>query len=180
MAELLRYLRRLPGRVLHAVHRRLAYKALRGRRRPASVLLACYGNVCRSPFAAALLRPASVQYGVHIDSAGFGRPGRPSPATAVAVAARYGVDLSTHRSELLTANRVRAADLIVVMDPTQGREICNRFGRARRDVVVLGDLDPQPLETRTIRDPMEQPFEVFEETFARIERCVRQLARVIG
>ena len=180
MAELLRGLRRVPSRVLHPLRRQRALRAVRGRHRPASVLVICHGNVCRSPFAAALLRPVFARHGVRVESAGFLSSGRPSPPAAVAVAAPYGVDLSTHRSALLTANRARAADLIIVMDPLQGREICDRFGRAQRDVLVLGDFDPEPAETRTIRDPMEQPLAVFEESYARIERCVRELARAIS
>jgi len=30
-----------------------------------------------------------------------------------------------------------------------------------------------------IRDPMRQPLAVFEQTYARIERCVRELARAM-
>jgi len=97
----------------------------------------------------------------------------------VAAALRHGVDLSVHRSQLVTAEAARAADLIVVMDLTQRHEICVRFGRTERDVLVLGDLDPQPIETRMIRDPVRQPLAVFEQTYARIERCVRELARAI-
>ncbi len=180
MADLLSRLRRLPNRVLHPLRRQRARKALRGRRRPASVLVICRGNICRSPVAAALLGPACSRNRVRVDSAGFVGPGRRSPPEAVAAAARYGVDLSAHRSQLLTADRARAADLILVMDPTQRRAICNRFGRAERDVLVLGDLDPEPSGSRAIRDPVTQPLPVFEETYARIERCVRELERALG
>jgi protein-tyrosine-phosphatase len=89
------------------------------------------------------------------------------------------VDLSAHRGKPLTPDSVRGADVIVVMNPTQRRAICDRFGRARRDVLLLGDFDPQPIDTRAIRDPVDQPLEVFEETYARIERCVRELGRAI-
>ena len=65
------------------------------------------------------------------------------------------------------------------MDAVQRRAICDRFGRAERDVLVLGDFDPQPIDSRKIRDPVKQPLKVFEETYARIERCVRELERVI-
>ena len=116
---------------------------------------------------------------MRVDSGGFTPPGRQPPPEAVAAAARHGVDLSGHGSQRLTAESVRAADLIVVMDLTQRYEICVRFGRTEQDVLVLGDLDPQPIEARRIRDPVRQPLPVFEQTYARIERCVRELARAI-
>jgi hypothetical protein len=47
-------------------------------------------------------------------------------------------------------------------------------------VLVLGDLDPEPIETRVIRDPVEQPKEVFELSYSRIERCVEELARAVA
>lgn len=179
MAELLSQLHQVPDRMLHSLRRRRALQRLR-RRRPASLLVVCHGNICRSPFAAALLRPSLSQTGMRVDSAGFMGPGRPPPPEAVVAAARHGVDISAHRSQPLIADNVRAADLIVVMAPPQRREICDRFGRAERDVLVLGDLDPKPIDARAIRDPVNQPLEVFEQTYARIERCLRELERAIG
>jgi len=99
-----------------------------------SVLVVCHGNLCRSSFAAGLLRSWLSSRGVRVESAGFVQPARPSPPEAVAAAARYGVDLSAHRSELSVA---RAADLIVVMDPGQRRRVCDRVGRSEHDVLVL-------------------------------------------
>lgn len=168
----------VPARLLHPWRRRAARETLRTRALR-SILVVCHGNICRSPVAAALLRQALGPAGIRVESAGFIGPNRPSPPAAVATAARHGVDLSDHRSRLLTADLVRSAELIVVMDAAQRREVCDRFGRSPRDVLLLGDLDPQPIATRTIRDPVEQPLEVFEESYARIERCMRELARAI-
>ena len=167
-----------PARLLHPWRRRAARETLRTRALR-SILVVCHGNICRSPVAAALLRQALGPAGIRVESAGFIGPNRPAPPAAVATAARHGVDLSDHRSRLLTADLVRSAELIVVMDAAQRREVCDRFGRSPRDVLLLGDLDPQPIATRTIRDPVEQPLQVFEETYARIERCMRELARAI-
>jgi len=177
MAELVRQLRGLPDRLLHPLRRRRALGALRRRQRPASLLVICHGNICRSPFAAASLARALARESVRVQSAGFIGANRPSPPGAVAAAARRGGDLSSHRSRALTAELVRSADVIVVMDAAQRREVCDRFGRLPRSVIVLGDLDPAPIKTRAIRDPVDQGPEVFEESYARIERCVAELAR---
>jgi protein-tyrosine phosphatase len=169
---------RSPGNLLHPLRRRAAHAALQGRA-PRSIVVVCHGNICRSPLAAALLRRALEPAGIRVDSAGFIGPNRPAPRDAVAAAARRAVDLSNHRSRLLTADLVSAADLLVVMEPEQQRAVCERFGRWPRDVIVLGDLDPAPIEERTIRDPIEQGPDVFEASYARIECCVAALVRVL-
>jgi len=169
-----------PGHLLHPLHRRKAMEALRRRSPPATILVVCHGNICRSPFAASLLARHLAPAGVRVESAGFTGPNRPCPPEALTVAARRGVDLSAHRSRLLTADAAHAADLVVVMDPAQGRRVCDRFGRLPRDIVTLGDLDPQTIATRVIRDPVNQKVEVFEESYDRIERCVAQLVRALG
>jgi protein-tyrosine phosphatase len=134
-----------------------------------SVLVVCYGNICRSPFAAARLAGYLAPARVRVGSAGFIGPNRACPPEAVMAAARRGVDLAAHRSHL-----------IVVMDPAQARIIRDRFGRLLRDILVLGDLDPAPLARRTIHDPVDQTLEVFEQSYARIERCVVELVQVLG
>ena len=180
--SILRKLLTSPGRLLHPLRRRAAHQTLKGRA-PRSILVLCHGNLCRSPFAAALLRQALGAHSVRVESAGFVAPNRPAPPEAVAAAARRGVDLSDHRSRLLTPDLARSAELIVVMDPVQQREVRERFGRLARDLIVLGDLDPAPPEggpARTIRDPIRQGPAVFEESYARIERCVAGVVSVLG
>jgi len=176
----LRTLRIKGEALLHVFRRRRAYAALRRRPRPTAVLVVCHGNICRSPFAAARLARELRTEGVLVESAGFLGPARPCPPEAVKAAARRGEDLSTHRSALLAPDVVRTADLIVVMEPGQGRAISERFGRLPSDIVVLGDLDPVPLALRTIRDPIEQSLDVYAETYARIERCVAALVGALG
>jgi protein-tyrosine-phosphatase len=189
VAELLLRLRRTPDRALHPLRRRRVLEALRRRapvlHTPAVVLVVCYGNICRSPFAAAVLSRAlgGMRGAARVESAGLiapPPPRRPAPPHAVTAAARHGVDLASHRSRVITADLVHSADLIVVMDTTQRREICDRFGRLPRDVIVLGDLDPEPIDTRRIDDPVDQGLDVFEASYARIERCVGELARALA
>ena len=184
VSGLLSRIRRVPDRLLHNGRRRAALALLaRAERAPASVLVICNGNIFRSPFAAAVLRRALERRGlarVRIDSAGFAGPGRPTTPDAVAAAAQRGIDLSQHASQLVMADLVRAADLIVVMDAMQRRMICERFGRSPRGVLLLGDFDPLPVASRGIEDPVEQGPEVCARVYARVERCVEELAQALG
>ena len=170
--------RQVPDWILYPWRRHSAVAALTNRPRPDTLLTVCHGNICRSPFAAAVL--AQTLPGVRVSSAGFIGPGRSAPDEAIAAAARYHIDLAPHRSRVLTAEVVRAATIIVTMDVIQRREIRERFGRADRDLFVLGDFDPESTDARTIRDPVSQPLPVFEEVYARIVRCARGLERIIG
>jgi protein-tyrosine-phosphatase len=118
---------------------------------PSNVLFVCQGNIYRSPYAAMAFSaavPAHLKGVVHVESGGFVGPNRPSPDAAIATAERKGVDLRAHRSSLLTPDRV----------------------------VVLGDLDPEPIRTRTITDPWNQDETVLQQSYDRVERCVRELA----
>jgi protein-tyrosine phosphatase len=179
VAEILRLGRHAPDRLLHPLRRRAARGELARRIAPGALLVICHGNICRSPFAAAVLRARLADTGAWIESAGFFGPGRRSPATAVDAAWQWHQDLRAHRSRLLTLDLVRAMDLFIVMDAPQRRDLCDRFGRHPRDVLLLGDFDPQPIRTRAIQDPIEQPLAVYEQVYARIERCAAALAGVL-
>lgn len=177
--ELLTRLGRTPYRLLHERQRRRAIARLRAAPRPAGILVVCRGNIYRSPFAAAALRRALGAAGPRVESGGFIGPGRPAPPDALAAAARRGIDLTAHRSSLVTPARVRAAGLVVVMDVAQHRAVRVGFGRSADDVLLLGDLDPVPEPPRAIPDPWERGGEVCADVFARIERCVRELAALL-
>lgn len=178
----MRRLRHAPDQILHPLRRSATLRALRALQLPRTILVVCHGNICRSPFAAGVLARALGPRRTLVASAGFVGPGRGTPPHGITAAARRDIDLSPHRSQLLTPVLVAAAHLVVVMDVQQQRRVCERFGRVRSEVIVLGDLDPQPIATRAIHDPVDQPLEAFEESYARIERCadtlVAELARL--
>ncbi len=61
-----------------------------------------------------------------------------------------------------------------------GAVAAERFGRSPRGVLLLGDFDPLPVASRGIEDPVEQGPEVCARVYARIERCVEELAQALG
>ena len=180
LTSLLTHVRRAPDRLLQPLRRRNAIATLRARPRPTNVLVVCYGNICRSPVAGALLARELAPRGIAVQTAGFFGFNRPAPPEAVAAAKRHAVNLADHRSRLVTARMARASDLIVVMDPSQRRLLRERYGRSPDGVLVLGDLDPEPVETRTIRDPVNEKQEIFDQVYERIARCVRQLGAILA
>lgn len=158
------------------MRRRAAVAVVRARPTPRSLLVLCHGNICRSPFAEEVLRRHLAPAGIEVSSVGFFGPDRPPPPQALEAAHRHGVDLSAHRSRLLTSSLARHADLIVAMSADMRRAVRENYGLSTRKVLLLGDFDPGPIERRDIRDPVDQPVAVFETVYDRIANCSEALA----
>lgn len=173
---------RMPDRLLHA-RRRAALLARLGRAGPpCRILFVCHGNIIRSPFAEHLARarvPAALRHEIDFASAGFIGPGRPSPPEAIEAARLWGIDLSPHRSRVLTREEVSRAELVFVVEPRQ-RHAVRRLGCPARRVLLLGDLDPEPVATREIVDPFGRPGTVLLDSYRRIVRCVDALLRALA
>ena len=174
--------RHYPERLLHGARRSAARRSMAAVP-VSSALFICHGNVCRSPFAAATFardRRDKLGASVRVRSAGFVGPGRQPPAHALAAARRRDVDMTDHRSMLVTSEAVQEADLVVVMGADQAAALRRHFGRPRGAILVLGDLDPQPIVRRTIRDPWGGDDEAFDDSYARLERCIASLTDILA
>jgi protein-tyrosine phosphatase len=180
VGDLVRTVNRWVTGALHPRRRDRVRDQLRAGGPPQTILIVCYGNICRSPYGAAALRrllPPTAS-GIRIESAGFIGAHRTPPANAVDVAAARGIDLRRHVSRIVSAGVVTGSDLVIVMEPGQA-DMLRPLGRTRRPVLVLGDLDPLPSKDRRIQDPVEQPRLVFAECYDRIDRCLGELVRSI-
>ena len=164
----------LPDMLRHGDRRAEARRRLAAVAPVRTALFICHGNVCRSPFAEVLFSRLMEERGMHVgvSSAGFIGPERTSPPGALSAAARRRFDISDHRSSLITAERLAGSDLIVVMSAEQERAIAGFAAMHRGEVIVLGDLDPQPISRRTVLDPWGGDDTLFDESYDRIERCI--------
>jgi protein-tyrosine phosphatase len=180
LRSLARAVRHLPDRLLHARRRNSARRMLAGLGTPTRAVFICHGNINRSAYAAGAFTralPAHARAHIRVSSMGFIGPGRSASELAQQVGGRRAVDLTNHRSRLLDAPELKETELIVVMSPRQRTDVLNLLKPASRDVLVLGDLDPERIDTRTIQDPYGHTEDVFERVFDRIDRCVDELVR---
>lgn len=179
LRALARSVKRAPERTLHTLRRRRARRHVAALA-PRSLLFLCHGNICRSPFAAGAARARLGETTfIAVDSAGLMGPDRASPPEAVQAARVRGVDLKGHRSKLFTAAMARCAGLVIVMDPAQVRA-AREAGAPPGRILVLGDLDPLPIDSRTIPDPVEKPLDAFAACYERIDHCVTELAGLVA
>jgi len=169
--------RNFPDRLLHPRRHWLALARVAQGSRPRTILVVCYGNICRSPYLQAVLQRALPD--IAVSSAGFIGRGRLVPPASLQVSARRGFDLRRFRSQLISPDSTRRADLIIVMDAEQARAIRRRFRVSSARVVVAGDLDPQSSPTRAIPDPFSQSVEAFESSFDRLDRCAKSLVNAL-
>lgn len=105
------------------------------------ILTVCTGNICRSPAAEVLLRQRIEKTGKRVEarSAGIGalidHPAE--DATSTMLRAR-GVDLSSHRARQLTRERLRWAELVLVMEKHHRDAVLAMDPTARGKTFLLG------------------------------------------
>jgi protein-tyrosine-phosphatase len=177
-ARLVQRVRRQARRILDRVELRRAEAV---RRRPASlvgrlrrarcVLVLCQGNVSRSVLAAQMLSLAAGPGGVSIRSAGLGTvPGWRAHPRVIARCELLGVDVRAHGSVAVTAEMVRDADVVFVMEVAQLVDMTRRFLMARPKTFLLTSLAPDvPL---SIEDPAGKPD-------AEVDACLDLVARAL-
>lgn len=152
----------------------------------ASVLFVCKGNICRSPFAEHIARRYAREAGLeHVRFLSAGISANPTSACtpeAVDVAASMGLALDGHRPTRLTQALVDEVDLLVVMEPAQVDGVGRHWPTAREKLWLLPLLDPSPkdaYERCHIEDPFGQSEGIYRICYARVDRAVRALVRLL-
>ncbi|TXS41710.1 low molecular weight phosphotyrosine protein phosphatase [Streptomyces sp. uw30] len=133
------------------------------------ILTVCYGNICRSPLAAAVLTQLGGDT-VEVRSAGIRDKwtGKPAHLTMAEAAAPHGYDLSRHRARQVDRDLMHWADTILAMGASNLAALHELADEdtARRLALYLGDRD--------VPDPFGQPGSAFNDC---IEMIVAGAAR---
>lgn len=165
--------------------RKIMQKLATGRRPLQRILILCYGNICRSPYAAAVLEKALEKAAnttqkidtITVCSAGFHLvEDRGAPADALETAAQHSVRLEKHRSRFADAGRIEAADLIIVFDEQNENDLAAFYPEAKARCLNLGDLQVKPQD---ITDPYGRGPEAFSTCYVAIDAATAQFTALL-
>jgi protein-tyrosine phosphatase len=142
-----------------------------------NILIICVGNICRSPMGEGLLKHYASQHhvSVKISSAGIdAMTNCPADSNSIEIMQQRGIDISQHRAQQLTREHLIAADLVLVMESWQQKEIGARFPSAYGKVHRIGKW-----ESFEISDPYQKGMPYFEHCYALIEQGLQSWVKKI-
>jgi glycine hydroxymethyltransferase len=145
-----------------------------------TILFICTGNICRSPMAEALFRRAVKGRGeFRAVSAGIGAmAGQPPSAHSVRAMRELGEDISAQRSQMLSAELVRSADLILGMTHSHADTVALLYPPAAEKTFLLREFDEtlEPYE-KDISDPIGCSYDVYVDSRDQIEQGIAALLK---
>ena len=139
-----------------------------------NILVVCIGNICRSPMAEGLLAAALPE--AQVASVGLGAlVGEPADAMARELMQERGIPIEGHRARQISSEVCQRADLILVMDGEQRREIEERYLFASGKVFRLCEFSDQD-----VPDPYRAGRASFERSLTLIEDGTQQWVKRIS
>jgi len=131
------------------------------------ILVVCLGNICRSPLGHGVLEHLVREQGLdwEIDSAGTGswHIGEAPDRRSVAVAKKYGIDISGQRARQFNKADFSYYDRILVMDRNNLRDVLAMAStveeRGKVSLFLEDDVVPDPYFDHTLFDPVYQMIE---------------------
>jgi len=117
---------------------------------------------------------------INVISAGTGALSGYSPtANTIEVMKKEGVDVSGHKTALVTEKMIRQADLILVMEKAHKEEIIDRVPDAVGKTFLLTEFkkDPgdRPRLGEDVLDPMGRPLKDYAYTLMTIKKEIERI-----
>ena len=146
------------------------------------ILMVCLGNICRSPLAEGILRSKVNSNVVFVDSAGTAgyHVGSQPDSRSIAVARKYGIEISEQRSRKFSPIDFEEFDIIYAMDKSNFANILaqTQSDIHKRKVRLL--LDEISLGINEVPDPYYGGTDGFENVFQMISKACEKVAENVS
>ncbi len=122
---------------------------------PIRLLVVCTANQCRSPMAEAFAADRAYHLGVSLLTASAGTratDGVPATDDATLTMRRLGLDISAHRSRLVTTEMATTADLVVAMERHHVLDLVNLHGAPMTRTYTVLELEAVTAATQRAPD----------------------------
>lgn len=146
------------------------------------VLMVCLGNICRSPLAEGILKSKTSSQHVFVDSAGTAgyHIGNNPDKRSIAVAKKYGIDISDQRCRKFNFNDFAQFDIIYAMDLSNYYDILALSNEKGHIDKVKLLLEEGSSSVREVPDPYYGGTDGFEEVFKLINQACDMIAKKIN
>ena len=145
--------------------------------------MVCLGNICRSPLAEGILKAKTNQLDVVVDSAGTAayHIGEQPDIRSIAIAKKYGIDLTDQRARQFCTNDFDDFDKIYAMDTSNYANIIslarNESDKNKVDL-ILNEVNPNSFQS--VPDPYYGGDNGFQNVYDMLDEACDRLVEKIG
>ena len=146
------------------------------------ILMVCLGNICRSPLAEGILKSKVNKETVFVDSAGTGawHSGELPDKRSIAVAKKYGIDLTDQRARLFLVEDFDKFDHIYVMDQSNYKNVCRlapNDAALNKVQLILNEIETD--KNLEVPDPYYGGDQGFENVFKMLDKACERIKEKI-
>ena len=144
----------------------------------AKILMVCLGNICRSPLAEGILKSKLKSDVFIVDSAGTGawHSGELPDKRSIAVAKKYGIDLTNQRARLFLVEDFEKFDHIYVMDQSNYKNVCRLAPNSEaisKVQLILNEIHPD--KNLEVPDPFYGGDNGFDDVYNMLNEACEQI-----
>jgi protein-tyrosine phosphatase len=144
------------------------------------ILMVCLGNICRSPLAEGILQSKLPKDKFIVDSAGTGdwHVGQLPDKRSIAIAKKYGIDITNQRAQHFNLHHFENYDHIYVMDMSNYQNVLSLAPNEKvksKIKLILHELSPN--ENVEVPDPYFGGDEGFENVYKMLDEVCEVIAK---
>lgn len=144
--------------------------------------MVCLGNICRSPLAEGILKSKINRETVFVDSAGTGawHSGSLPDQRSIAIAKKYGIDLTDQCARVFLPEDFVRFDHIYVMDQSNYKNVC-RLAPDEKAIekvqLILNEIHPD--KNMEVPDPYYGGDQGFENVYQMLDEACEKIKQKI-